>query len=112
MDWAMERGLEIAAGLVNYIGNPQRRTELAEDIATALRAAERRGMERAKARVRQDCSACEGTGHADGVHEHECEYCGRPMAAIQSEIDKARALTPTEDREYREAVEKLMKDSG
>ena len=33
-------------------------------------------------------------------------------AAIQSEIDKARALTPTEDREYREAVEKLMKEGS
>ena len=31
--------------------------------------------------VRHDCNACEGTGHMDS--ETECEYCGRPMAAIR-----------------------------
>lgn len=33
-------------------------------------------------KVRYDCQACEGTGHADA--ETECEYCGRPMQAIRS----------------------------
>ena len=43
-------------------------------------------VEECALQVRHDCTACEGTGHfLDGTGEPtECEYCGRPMAAIRA----------------------------
>ncbi len=38
--------------------------------------------------VRHDCSACNGSGH---LGEDECEYCGRPMAAIRARAKSAKA---------------------
>ena len=35
------------------------------------------------AQVRHDCTACAGTGLVTGANT-ECEYCGRPMAAIRA----------------------------
>ena len=32
--------------------------------------------------VRHDCTAWEGSGHMDA--KTDCEYCGRPMAAIRA----------------------------
>jgi hypothetical protein len=55
-------------------------------IAAALRDAEKAGMEKAAVSVRAACGACEGTGHAGD--DAECEYCGRPMAAIRAVMDK------------------------
>jgi len=34
--------------------------------------------------VRAECGACSGTGHAGD--DAECEYCGRPIAAIRQMI--------------------------
>lgn len=37
--------------------------------------------------IRHDCANCEGAGWeptADPLHPHECEYCGRPMAAVRT----------------------------
>ena len=74
------------------------------------REAEIRGLERAKAvalacrdsKMLGDNSFDKGVrSGADLIHKH-----------IQAQIDKARALTPAEDREYQIAVEKLMKEPG
>lgn len=62
----------------------------------------REGVEAAIAKVRHDCPACDGSGYAaytnnledDGTRE--CEYCGRPMAAI-------RALLPSDAKDSKEA---------
>ena len=74
------------------------------DIVLAeVRAAERRGMERAKLAVQL---AAVEIKPVDPYARFQF------MAAIQAEIDKARALTPTDDGEYRDAVDKLMKEPG
>ena len=36
------------------------------------------------AAIRHECGPCNGTGHAEGIHEYECEYCGRPISAIRN----------------------------
>ncbi len=41
-------------------------------------------LEEAMAKVRHDCTMCEGSGYADPTGEAECEYCGRPRAAIRA----------------------------
>jgi excinuclease UvrABC ATPase subunit len=43
-------------------------------------AARNKALEEAAAKVRLECAACGGTGHAS--EDAECEYCGRPMRAI------------------------------
>ena len=77
----------------------------AAGLAASGREAEIRGMERAWAIA--DKLAKDSWGFTE--EEAAGEYIAK---AIQSEIDKARALTPTDDREYREAVEKLLKEGS
>ena len=82
-DWDLRCGLEIAEALSGYIGVPARRLELAQDIAAALRDAERRGLERAlKAAAVGYCAWC---------NDHCCESCGHAphdaASAIQALID-------------------------
>lgn len=92
------RGLEEAAKICEI----DRRVDLAKDngyepswhkhgmglaaeitrLTTALETARRDALEEAAAKVRQDCPACNGSGH-DGP-EAECQYCGIPMAAIRN----------------------------
>lgn len=57
---------------------PLRRQLLEKEIEQAIMDE----REACATQVRHDCSACEGSGHADA--ETECEYCGRPMAAIRA----------------------------
>lgn len=58
----------ILAALREY--GDQRAREEREDCCTAIRAA---------------CGMCEGSGYADGSGDSECEYCGRPIAAIRAQ---------------------------
>ena len=51
-------------------------------IKPAIEKARMEEREACAQQVRHDCTACEGTGHADA--DTECEYCGRPMAAIRA----------------------------
>ena len=55
-------------------------------IATALRTARAEGMGAAALAVRAACGACDnGTaGYDEFNNAVECEYCGRPMAAIRA----------------------------
>ena len=59
-----------------------------EVIALALDSFAARAVEAERegciAAIRAACGPCLGTGHADGVEEAECEYCGRPIAAIRA----------------------------
>ena len=60
---------------------------LEEDLATAIGdcrdpAAYTKGMEAAAKAVRDACVACEASGIDE--HDEECQYCGRPMAAIRA----------------------------
>lgn len=56
-------------------------------IAAALQQARREAFEEAATIIRAQCCACNGSGYANGYVRddgEECEYCGRPMLAIQA----------------------------
>lgn len=57
--------------------------EAKDEIQERIRAAVEAQKERDAKAIRDNCPACEGTGHADA--ETECEYCGRPIAAIRAQ---------------------------
>ena len=65
--------------------------EIREAEADGFKRGRQAGLEDAVDQVRHDCSNCESTGHepsADPLSPHECEYCGRPAAAIRSLMEK------------------------
>lgn len=41
-------------------------------------------LEEAATAIRHECGMCSGTGFADQSGDVECEYCGRPLAAIRA----------------------------
>jgi len=94
----------VDAGIENVAGEFTSGPFAAGLAARGGREAEIRGMERAKAAVLNRTYA-----RSDYERRADSRECAD---LIQSEIDKARALTPTEDREYREAVEKLMEEGS
>lgn len=61
---------------------PQCRDGLCADAVDRIAQALEAEREACALQVRHDCTACEGSGHMDA--ETECEYCGRPMAAIRA----------------------------
>ena len=77
----------------------------AAGLAASGREAEIRGMERARAMLIAACPTAE-CGHYDAC-QAPCHTGAPPtkciVATLQSEIDKARALTPTEDRRAHDA---------
>ena len=75
-----ERANRICQELLQSGPSPEARIEA--EIREAEEAARREEREACALQVRHDCSACNGTGHADA--ETECEYCGRPMHAIRA----------------------------
>ena len=61
-----------------------------------------KALEQMESAFRARCNHCGGDVHICDGHA----WSGGCIAP------EARALTPTDDREYREAVEKLMKEPG
>lgn len=68
------------------LANPANILELAryiEELEAARDAARDNAIIDAQAAILNNCSACGGTGHQD-QSEDQCEYCGRPMAAVEA----------------------------
>lgn len=53
-----------------------------EQLAALLASVRDKEREACAQKIRHDCVACDGTGHASA--DSECEYCGRPIAAIRA----------------------------
>ena len=79
--------------------------------AASGREAEIRGMERAiRVAKLHDCTSASGDPLDETYRQGYRDARDHIVDALRAEIDQA--LTPTEDREYQIAVEKLMEEPG
>lgn len=72
---------------------PPKREAILEKMVSFTREIQQAERERCLQAVRTFCEACGGTGygqvrydsHGNFIDGYECEYCGRPIAAIRQE---------------------------
>lgn len=82
---ASEQSKRIALEIIRL--SPGAAEFLRDAIAAALDAAVAEERAACCDAIQAACGACDGKGHAGNPHEEqsfECEYCGRPIAAIRA----------------------------